>query len=166
MEHILVEIVDQDGNAVKDGTTGDVLVTQLENYAMPVIRYQIGDLSSLITDPCECGRNLQRLGPITGRTTDLVRLPDGSFLTGLAFPHIFKDFSIDFYQVHQRSDRSVDVQLVLSKSLDPAGREDLLGRLELALQRKLVGVELRIHPVERIAKTSSGKLRTVISDLD
>ena len=68
----LIEILDKDGNPVPDGETGEVVVTMLQKEAFPLIRYKIGDISTLTWEKCACGRTHPRLGRITGRADDMI----------------------------------------------------------------------------------------------
>ncbi len=69
----LVEIIDPDtGEACADGEKGEMIVTMLQKEAMPLLRYRIGDMSSLSWDPCECGREHPRLMRLTGRVDDMM----------------------------------------------------------------------------------------------
>ena len=76
-ENLLVEVVDGDGHACGPGQTGRVLVTTLHNFAMPLIRYEIGDYAEP-GEPCACGRGLPVLRRILGRLRNMLRLPDGT----------------------------------------------------------------------------------------
>ncbi len=68
----LVEILDDDNNPVPDGTQGNVVVTMLKKEAFPLIRYRIGDISSITWEKCKCGRTHPRLARITGRSDDML----------------------------------------------------------------------------------------------
>jgi phenylacetate-CoA ligase len=76
-EHILLEVVDAEGRACAPGQTGRLLVTDLINFATPLIRYEIGDHAE-VGEPCPCGRNLAPIRRFLGRERNLVLLPDGS----------------------------------------------------------------------------------------
>jgi phenylacetate-CoA ligase len=76
-EHILIEVVDDDGRPCAPGQTGRVLVTDLLNFATPLIRYVIGDYAE-VGKPCACGRPLASIRRFLGRERNLVLLPDGS----------------------------------------------------------------------------------------
>ena len=76
-EGVLVEIVDDAGHACAAGVSGRVLVTTLQNFAMPLIRYDIGDYAAF-GEPCPCGRGLPVLAHIHGRKRNMLRLPDGT----------------------------------------------------------------------------------------
>jgi len=76
-ENLLVEILDEQGSPASPGSIGRVVVTTLHNFAMPLIRYELGDYARVGT-PCPCGRGLPVLDRIMGRQRNMVRLPDGT----------------------------------------------------------------------------------------
>jgi len=69
----LVEIIDENGNRVKDGEVGEVVTTPLGVTGMPLIRFKTGDISFIINEKCSCGRNTNRLGPIIGRKNQMLK---------------------------------------------------------------------------------------------
>jgi phenylacetate-CoA ligase len=72
-DHFLPEIVDpESGEPVPDGEEGVLVFTTLTKQAMPVLRYWTGDITSLNSEPCECGRTLTRMALIKGRTDDML----------------------------------------------------------------------------------------------
>ena len=75
-EVAVVEVLDEDGRQCRPGETGRVVVTQLHNYAMPLLRYDLGDHAQ-VGEPCSCGRGLPVLDRIVGRRRNLPRLPAG-----------------------------------------------------------------------------------------
>ncbi|TFG81265.1 MAG: phenylacetate--CoA ligase family protein, partial [Chromatiales bacterium] len=75
-ENLIVEILDADGKFCAPGETGEVVLTTLHNFAMPLIRYRLGDYAEF-GDPCPCGRGLPVLRRIHGRQRNMLRLPDG-----------------------------------------------------------------------------------------
>lgn len=70
----IVEIVDKDGCSVSTGEAGEVVVTPLAIEGMPLIRFRTGDVSFLVDEACECGRNTPRLGPIVGRMEQMMKV--------------------------------------------------------------------------------------------
>lgn len=66
-EQLFVEILDDAGQPVPDGTVGEIVATTFGVEAMPLIRYRTGDCAALFREPCRCGRTTPRLGPIVGR---------------------------------------------------------------------------------------------------
>ncbi len=67
-----IEILDENDQPVKDGERGQIVVTMLQKEAFPLIRYRMGDISSLTWEKCACGRTHPRLDRITGRTDDML----------------------------------------------------------------------------------------------
>lgn len=104
-----IEIVDDQGNPVPKGVEGNILVTNLNNFAMPLIRYAIGDRGRLsLSDRCSCGRQGQILEKLSGRNVDVFRKRDGSLVDGEYFTHLlyFKDW-VQKFQVVQKDYSSV-----------------------------------------------------------
>ena len=83
-EYFYVEVVDDGGRRVPDGTMGRVLITSLEHEVFPFIRYEIGDMGHFVASPCPCGRTLPRL-IIEGRAAHLIPLPNGRVLSYFDF---------------------------------------------------------------------------------
>lgn len=73
-ELIITEIIGEDNQPVKDGETGEVVVTTLGVEGMPLLRFRTGDISSKITERCACGRNSYRLTPLVGRKNNMIKL--------------------------------------------------------------------------------------------
>ncbi len=74
---LLVEIVDPDtGSPLPPSRTGEVVLSTLQNEAMPLIRYRTGDLAKMAVDPCPCGASLHRLDKVSGRLINSVRIDD------------------------------------------------------------------------------------------
>ncbi len=102
--HVHIEILDENGETVPDGTLGHVVVTSLDNYLMPLIRYKIGDLAikSSKMNICKCGRNLPIISKIIGRDTDVLYTPKHKILVVHFFTGIFEHFpEIKQFQVKQ-----------------------------------------------------------------
>ncbi|MCB2189955.1 MAG: hypothetical protein KQI62_00225 [Deltaproteobacteria bacterium] len=156
--HVSAENVILEVNAPR-GEVGELLVTDLHNYAQPFIRYQGGDLASWLEGPCPCGRSLPRLAGVEGRVMDAIRTPDGGRLTGLFFPHLLKDYpAIAQYQIVQPALDSLVLRLVLREALTSDQQQDILA----AVHKALPGVRAHIEPVEEIETTPSGKVRITI----
>lgn len=163
MENLIVEVVDGAGNPVKPGEVGRVLVTDLHNYGMPFIRYEIGDLARLSDRQCSCGRGLMLLDDIVGRSLDVIRAPAGKIIPGEFFPHLFKDFpEIYRFQVVQKKIDLLHIKYQLNAPMPAEGLARLLGEI-----RGVVGPQMQIDlvPVEDIPLTQTGKYRVTISEL-
>jgi phenylacetate-CoA ligase len=73
-ELLYVELLDENGNQVKAGENGEITITTLGVEGMPLIRYRTGDVATMYVEPCRCGRNTIRLGPIIGRKQQMIKL--------------------------------------------------------------------------------------------
>ena len=160
-EFLLVEILDDAGRPTPAGQEGNVVVTDLYNYGMPMIRYVIGDRAVAGWETCSCGRGLPLLKRVVGRQLDLIRTPDGRVVSGEFFPHLVKDFpAIERFQVVQERPDSVRMQVILRPSWSEADRE----RLDREVRKVLgPGTEFNLIPVTDIPLTAAGKHRVVIS---
>ena len=158
-----VEILDDDDVPVEAGTEGNVVVSDLTNRVFPVLRYRLGDISSIRPGACACGRSLPRLGQISGRASDAVRLPDGSAIAG-ALGHIFDDapLAVRQFEIVQAADHSVVLRCIPGHAADASSHIDVaLGKLRTAT-RDLVPVTLEV--VDDIPQTG-GKMRFIRSDV-
>jgi phenylacetate-CoA ligase len=111
-ESAMVEVVDEHGAASEPGTVGRIVVTPLHNFAMPLIRYEIGDYAE-VGPPCACGRGLPVLRRILGRTRNILRLPDGS----MRWPTLGTEGMLDAAPVRrvkviQKSLTDIEVRLI------------------------------------------------------
>lgn len=132
-ENLIVEILDADGKPCAPGETGEVVLTTLHNFAMPLIRYRLGDFAEL-GDPCPCGRGLPVLRRIHGRQRNMLRLPDGRQLWPSFPSSLWLDVApVEQFQVIQRSARDLEVNYVMSRSLTSSEE----ARLAAALTSRL-----------------------------
>lgn len=72
-ELIIVEVLDENNQPVKEGESGELTFTTLGIEAMPLVRFKTGDIVQLHTDPCSCGRNTLRVGPVIGRKQQMIK---------------------------------------------------------------------------------------------
>lgn len=72
-EMLIAEFLDEDNNHVKEGELGEVTITNLGVEGMPLIRFRTGDICTYYTEPCKCGRNSLRIGPVVGRKNQMIK---------------------------------------------------------------------------------------------
>jgi len=70
----VVEIVDEQGQPLPPGHLGEVVATPLGTSGMPLLRFRTGDIASLHLEPCSCGRNTPRMGPVVGRKSQMLKI--------------------------------------------------------------------------------------------
>ncbi len=125
-ENCLVEIIGDDGEPSKPGEYGRVVVTTLVNYAMPLIRYDTGDIAQALDGPCPCGRTLPSFGLILGRRSRIAPIPPEITLLAdkvlEALERLPDDLSANLrmYQLHHCRDGNFKLKVVLSDDQSPA----------------------------------------------
>lgn len=162
-----VEVVDDEGQSVKDGEIGKVLVTRFDNFAMPLIRYYLGDLAVMEPQdqhsPCACGRQLPILSRVIGRDTDIVLTKSGKqmivhFFTGI-FEHIAQ---IRQFKVVQKNLDEMEIHYIPDNNF----RQEMLFAIEKKIHAYLQE-KFPIHwvKVRQIEPTKSGKPQIIQSFL-
>jgi phenylacetate-CoA ligase len=124
-ESVIVEVLDEKGRACAPGETGRVVVTDLHNFATPIVRYDIGDYAQ-VAPPCACGRGLPALKRIVGRERNLIRKPDGTRHYPLVGFAKFREVApVVQYQVIQHDLERLEVRLVTEVPLTASQEEAL-----------------------------------------
>ena len=132
-ENVIVEILDPHGDAVRQGENGRVVLTDLNNFATPLIRYDIGDYAQTGT-PCPCGRGLPTLARVLGRERNLILMPDGSRHWPLVGFHKFREIApIVQYQMIQEDQAHIELRLVVERALTNEEENNLVSHVQTAL---------------------------------
>lgn len=98
-ELLITEILDDEGNPVAENESGELVITTLGVEAVPLLRFKTGDLVKAHYEPCKCGRNTMRLGPVVGRKQQMIKYK-GTTLYPPAMTDILNDFEgISCYQI-------------------------------------------------------------------
>lgn len=128
-ENLLVEVLDEAGRPCGPGETGRVVVTTLHNFAMPLVRYELGDYAE-VGAPCDCGRGLPVLARIHGRRRNMVVLPDGR-RHWPSFPaEMWRAVApVEQFRLVQRASGEIEAYYVLARELT----QDEKAHLEAAL---------------------------------
>lgn len=167
-----VEILREDGSPAAPGEEGEVVVTALQNFAMPLIRYRIGDRAVWAeTQTCECGRKWPKLQRVTGRVTDVFVLRDGTRVSPAYFIHmigvVLRPEWVRKFQVVQEDFDFVRL-LIVPTDKERVGRGTGM-EIEHTELARIVGLvlggecRLEIEYVDDIPPTPSGKYRYVVS---
>jgi len=116
-ESVLLEVLDDEGRPCGPGAVGQVVVTPLLNFAMPMIRYAVGDLAE-VGEPCPCGRGLPVLKRILGRVRDMLAYPDGRKGWPLLGDMYYKEIpEIRQFQMVQHAVDDIEIRLVADRRL-------------------------------------------------
>jgi phenylacetate-CoA ligase len=151
---VLMEIVGDDGRPAPAGQPGKVLVTVLRSVAMPLIRYELGDVATL-GEACDCGRTLPVLAHLAGRHRNLARMPDGS-LRHVQFQgaQILKLAPVREYRIVQRGAAAAEIEVESAAALDASQKAGIAGVIQRAFGHP---IEVRVSQVERIDWGPSAK---------
>ena len=163
MPLVFVEILDGKGERVRRGETGRVVLTRLAPSPMPLIRYDVGDVSSLPTEEeCGCGRGFALMGPIVGRCSDIIKTPSGHRIPALFFAYILRNEErIRQYQVWQEVADRITIKVVPGAGFG----QETLRMVERKLQEGCRDLKIEFQVVDDIPPSQSGKRRFVVSTI-
>jgi phenylacetate-CoA ligase len=140
------------------GESGEVVLTSLHFYAMPFIRYEIGDVATRGDSPCGCGAPFATLREVQGRVVDYLKLADGRLLHPFQLIRAFKHAGLGWlgeFQISQPDESTIDLHFVPHAAPPP----DALDRVRASL-RDAVGSAVRVNVqlVQEIPRVAGGKL--------
>jgi phenylacetate-CoA ligase len=158
---VYVEVL-RDGKPAPPGEPGAVVVTDLTNRAMPLLRYQVGDMAVLAARPCPCGRGLPLLQRLDGREADYVVTADGELISGISLTENFalQVTGIAQIQIVQQTVEHFLFRIVRAPDFDNSS----LARLRMLVRERFgPAVSFTCEFVSRIPQEPSGKYRFCIS---
>jgi phenylacetate-CoA ligase len=161
---MIVEILDGD-RPCGPGEKGEIVVTELNNLALPLVRYRTGDFGSLSDEPCSCGRGLKILQQVFGRAYDFILSPSGRRFHAEFLMYVFEeaqrhDIGIAQFQVRQTSRDTLQLLIVPAPDgFPPEAQQILVDRI-----RTLLGEDMQIEVTrtDRIDRERSGKMRVIV----
>jgi phenylacetate-CoA ligase len=152
----------KDGKPVHPGEDGEIVITHLDAWGMPFIRYSTGDVAQADEGGCQCGRGFSTMANIRGRTTDFVVTPDGRWQHALSVIYVVRDIEgVAEFKIIQEDVDDVSVLLRVHEDIYPAdGNERIVRGF-----KKRMGDEVRVNVemTEDIPPDASGKYRYVVS---
>lgn len=161
-ETVLVEVLDDAGSACAPGEVGRVVVTPLHNFAMPLIRYAVGDLAE-VGAPCPCGRGLPVLRRIIGRIRSMVRLPSGGQLYANFHGLLAGIGPVVQFQIVRTGEEELEMRLVAKRELTAAERETLTARIR---ERFRYSFRIAFAYVDEIPRGPGGKFQDYRSEIE
>ncbi|EGJ32391.1 MULTISPECIES: phenylacetate--CoA ligase family protein [Moorena] len=157
-----IEIVDDNNNLLPTGVEGNILVTNLTNYAMPLIRYKIGDSGTLLVN--EPSRQIFK--EVSGRITDMFKRKDGSLVYGSYFTYLlyFKDWIYNFQVVQKDYSKLVIRIMKGNQDYQPEQKEldEIVNHCQIAIGEEC---QISFEFVDQIYPSASGKYRYTISEI-
>jgi phenylacetate-CoA ligase len=154
-ELIAVEIVDENGKPVPPGQPGEIIATPLQVTGMPLLRYCTGDIGAYYTEPCPCGKNTYRLGPIIGRKQQKMKIrgtlvyPSAIFSVLQDIPEV-KNYYLEVYGEYELSER---VRVVV-------GTEDVHCHSADSIAEK-ISAYIRVKPQVVVESAANVAARTI-----
>jgi phenylacetate-CoA ligase len=137
--------------------------TSLANYVMPLIRYELHDITSPVRKACSCGRTHLLMTPVETKSEDFIVTPEGLFVSASLLTFPFKDArAVSSCQIVQPDTEHIVVRIVPTEYFSQDESSKLIEDL-----RKCVGdtINIQIQPVNEISRTKDGKFRFVVSDV-
>jgi len=161
-ENVYFEVVDNLGKVLPFGEEGRILVTSLFNKAMPIIRYEIGDLGII-------NKKGQRLilEKLTGRVNDIAKLPSGKLVPGLTFYYVAKSIleqsdAIKEFIIKQTKPDTFIFEMVSDRDITPDERKMIKSQMDIYLES---GLNMIINRLDKIERPNSGKIKHFYSNL-
>jgi len=160
-EYGAIEFLNEKGYDAKNGELAEMVCTGLNNFSMPLIRYEIGDVAVSTNKKCSCGRGLPLAKSLEGRIDDMIITPDGRMIppSGMTLAFEFIE-NIKQCQLVQNKRDELIINIVKSDRYEDKDDKFMLNEV-----RKRIGNEMKVtvNFVDAIPRTKAGKLRFVVS---
>lgn len=158
VDHLYVEFIKEDGTPAKAGEEGHIVVTDLINRGMPLIRYKVEDVGVPVRRKCSCGRGLPLLEKVSGRVADFLKKSDGSLVAGVSLVErtVTAIKGIQQMQIVQEEIDHLTLNVVRMKDYDTDSEKKLVGEFKDVFGEK---IKIEVNYVERIRQEPSGKYR-------
>ena len=146
----IVEVVDADGRPVPAGQPGErLLVTNLFNRTLPLLRYELGDLVTIAPEPCACGRTLRLISDVAGRSDDVLRLPGSDGRAVAVHPLALRSPLAGLPELRQyrivHDPRGLDVEVVLRPGVEA---DAACARIAGMLREQLANLGVAPPPIQ------------------
>ncbi len=151
-----------DGRPAPEGEDGEIVITHLDAWGMPLIRYRTGDMARPVAGQCSCGRTFSLMSKVQGRTTDFIVTPDGRWQHALSVIYVVRDIvGVDEFKIIQEEVDRMRVLLKIHENLYPADGND---RIVAGFKKRMGSeVQVAVEMVDEIPRDASGKYRYVVS---
>jgi len=162
-ESLYLEILADEASGGQSGKSGEVVITDLLNYGMPLIRYKMGDIATLSAERCPCGRGLPLIHHIQGRVSQTFYTPDGKKLSSGSLVLYLVDEAPGYLGQVQIIQERID-HLIIRMTGDPAPSDELKN-YQIRKVRELFGPAMKVtfETVDKIDREESGKYMFAIS---
>lgn len=153
-----VEIINKQGKPVKEGEMGKIIITNLHNYSMPFIRYEIGDYGLRGPDKCTCGQKGPTIKKLIGREEEQFIKKDGNVVIGYFFVHLLGVISnkglIDKFQVIQSDYDQIVIKYVSKKIMPSSIKKDIEYKIKVVMGKDC---NIKWNQIDKIEPSKNGK---------
>lgn len=158
IDHLYIEFIKDDGTPARPGEEGSIVVTDLINRGMPLIRYKVEDIGIPTDKKCSCGRGLPLMERVTGRVADFLVRKDGSLVAGVSLIErtLTAIKGIEQMQIVQEKVDEIVLNVVKMNGYDSNSEKQLIAEF-----RDVFGVDvnLKLNYMDKIPQESNGKFR-------
>jgi len=161
-DHLFVEFLDENDQPVAPGQPGRIVITDLSCHAMPLLRYDIGDIGKPSAEKCSCGLQLPLMEMVEGRKEDFIRKKNGDLVHAAYLCYTLKEDTVHEFKMYQKAAEWLHVQIVKSPSFTGDSEKKLEGNLRSALGND---VRITFEYLPKIPREKSGKLRYFVNEM-
>jgi phenylacetate-CoA ligase len=160
-DSIILEIT-KDGEIMSPGEEGEITITNLDNLAMPFIRYNLEDFGILMDDECSCGCYFPLMKITRGRKSNVIQLPDGRAISAIRvyFDLILIEGIRKFQVVQEKID-----QIIVKIVKDNRFTDETYEKIKEIFKQRLDNIEIDVSIVDSIPRDKSGKLQPFITQI-
>ena len=161
LESVIMEFI-KDEEQVESGERGEIVYTNLYNYAMPLIRYKIGDIGIPTDEKCPCGRGLPLMKVLDGRKDAFIQLSDGRIIAPTIWIVLLMHYNLEQFKITQETIDKINIKIVPKEIFT---QENII-KLKCEVN-SLLGedTKVEIELVEEIPKEKSGKSKPIVSKI-
>jgi phenylacetate-CoA ligase len=164
IDHLYIEFIKEDGSPAVTGEEGALVITDLINHGMPLIRYRVEDIGVPGNRKCRCGRGLPLMESVVGRVADFLVRKDGSLVAGVSLIErtLTAISGIEQMQIVQDEINRITLNIVPNAKYDEASNKMLSDEIHNVFGKDL---NLKINRMDNIPRESSGKYRFSICNI-
>lgn len=162
-ENVLVEFLNAEEKACQFNETGKIILTTLNNYSMPLIRYETSDLAAPLEGYSKKSYGFSRMTSVSGREQDLIYTPKGDYIDSYFFSYLFMQFNdIHWFQVVQSHYEKLDITILAPSGISIENKNEIINRIQ-----NHTGYPFKIHfyLLTEMPESSTGKFRLCISNI-
>jgi phenylacetate-CoA ligase len=160
-ELIYTEIIDDKGNVVPDGTTGELVVTPLGVEGMPLIRFRTGDITFKMSEQCSCGRNSIRVGPILGRKSQMIKLKGTTLYPSTITSVLDSIEEITDYAIILEGDEALSDRVSIHVATHPTKVEKISNQLRAVARVNFPILVSNVATIQSFRKDTRKKIRVI-----